>query len=710
LNASDWRSWAAFSSDEQRALNNAHGFRADMTPIGLAARGPVLNIGGAHPLWGRNHNSPGEDRYLIGVYGTQAVRGIQEGHVGEDLGTAPGGKPYVKILSELKHFAAYNVENNRFAFVDNVTWFDMQDTWLPAFEATIRDSSPHGLMCSYPAARFDGLDTAVPFCASRNFSTLARSWGFGGGTFDGPGGFIESDCGALQNIQEKHNYTATLPEAAAVALIDGRTDINCGTVYDSGNSPLNQALAAGLVAKSDLTSSAVRTTSSLMMAGAFDSPWTEQPLTSYTVDSHFGLQSTLQVSQDMARRGFVLLQNSNATLPLSSSQVGSIAIIGPMGNTTSLSGDYFDHQCPGGGNDCIPTIFDTLVARYPAASVTYVSGCDAVKCDSLPGLADAVSAAQAADVVILTVGDTTEQAHEGSDRGSITLTGQSGQLVSAVLAVAKRSVMVVITGETLALENYTNATDAILAGFYPGPRAAAALWDVIFAEDASGAPLDNLFGIAPFTWYAANYTDLVPPGQFKVTPGPTLGLTYRWFTGHPVFPFGTFNAYTTFNITTGASNANEQPLRMAASQDTELQSQNVTVKVTNTGTRDAAAVVMLWSSAQDLAVHATEPEPVETIAQAHERLGLASPRQELSQLPHRDCPDRTPTPLPSLVGFDRVLVPRGGSVEVTITVLARSMQLAACDGTRQLMSGTYKLEASIGHLASTHAATLAVSE
>lgn len=704
MNTSDWREWAAFSSDEQRALNNAHGSRVDMTPIGLAARGPVLNIGGAHPRWGRNHNSPGEDRFVIGEYGINVVRGIQEGHVGEVLGNAPDGSPYVKILSELKHFAAYNVENNRFGFVDNVTWFDMQDTWLPAFEATIRDASPHGYMCAYPASRFDGLSEAIPFCASRNFSSLARSWGFGGGTFDGPGGFVESDCGAIENIQTAHKYTATLPEAAAAALVDGRTDLNCGKMYQSGNSPLNQALASGLIAQQDIEASVVRSTSSLMLAGAFDSPWYAQPLTSYTVDSHLGLQSTLQRSQEMARRGYVLLRNINATLPLVASQLTSVAIIGPIGNTTSLSGDYFGHQCPDGTNDCVSTIYDTFAARFPAVQTTYVSGCDSVACDSVPGLADAVAAAEAADVVVLAVGDTTEQAHEGADRESIALTGQQAQLVSAVLAVAKRSVMVVITGETLALEDFTNATSAIIAGFYPGPRSAAALWDVVFAEDDSGTALANILGASPITWYAANYTGIVPAGQFQVTPGPTMGLTYRWFTGYPVFRFGTFHAYTTFNI---SSSQTKHQLRMASSGPAG-QSRNVTVTVANTGARDAAAVVMLWSSPQELAVHKREPRPVESVAEAHSRMGLAPPRLELRELPHRDCPDRTPTPLPSLVGFARVVVQRGDTAQVTITVLSRSLQLAACDGTRSLMEGTYELRASVGRQQDVHAATVTV--
>jgi hypothetical protein len=259
----------------------------------------------------------------------------------------------------------------------------------------------------------------------------------------------------------------------------------------------------------------------------------------------------------------------------------------------------------------------------------------------------------------------------------------------------------VITGETVALKGVTGASGAILAGFYLGPRAGAALWDVAFAEDASGAPLPDILGASPITWYAANYTDLVPEGQFKVTAGPTLGPTYRWFTGHAVFPFGTFAANTTFNISAPSAGETTQLRPDAAGT-------NVTVTVTNTGPRDAAAVVQLWSTPQSLALHASEPAPVETVAEAHARLSLAPPRAQLAKQPHRDCTDRSPVPVTSLVGFDRVIVASGQSVQVPIEVLARSLQLATCNGARFLQRGQYELRAPIGHDSGVSAAVIAV--
>jgi len=690
MNASDFRAWAAVTSSEQRAVVNNHGTRVccNNASIGLSARGPVLNVA-AHPRWGRNHNSPGEDRHLIGVFGAQAVRGLQQGHPGEDVGTAPDGTPYIKILSELKHFAAYEVEADRFAFVDNLTWFDLNDTFLPAFERTVRDANPMGYMCSYPAARIGGAgQPAVPFCASATFAELARSWGFGGGGFDGPGGFIESDCGALENIQTRHHYVATLPEAAAVAAKDGRVDLNCGSVF-TASGPLSQALQAGLVSDADLRASSVRTTSALMLAGAFDHPFTSQPLASYGYETHFGLPESAALSRDQARRGYVLLRNPGGALPLPQARPGStMLVVGPLGNDTTLSGDYIAQLCPGGTTSCVKTVAAALADRHGAAGTVFVQGCDDVHCQSLPGLGAAVAAAKTADVVVVAVGDSVAVDREGTDRTSVALPGRQAELAVAVLrAAAARSVLLVLSGETVGLEPLLGwGTHAVAAGFYPGPHAAPALVDALYGADASGAELANLWGRSPIAWMPSNYTDLVPPGTFGVAPGPTLGLTYRWYAGPVVAPFGTGLSYSTFNVTRPGAGRRRVLLRRGAEG-------SVAVTVQNTGERRAAAVVMLYASAASLDEHASQAPPSGTAAQALAPLPV---RPELAGRPHRACPGSTPVPLPSLFGFARVIVAPGESQHVDVPVDARSMEITGCDGRRDLRAGTYTVHATTG--------------
>lgn len=106
FNKSLYRAVAAMASDEQRAYAN-HAGSTNNGPVGYSARGPVLNMQ-AHVLWGRNHNSPTEDPVHMGDYGTKFARGLQEGTAEEQRALLASGRtPYIKVASELKHFAAY---------------------------------------------------------------------------------------------------------------------------------------------------------------------------------------------------------------------------------------------------------------------------------------------------------------------------------------------------------------------------------------------------------------------------------------------------------------------------------------------------------------------------------------------------------------------------------------------------------------------------
>lgn len=177
------------------------------------------------------------------------------------------------------------METNRFGFAANLSWFDLMDTYLPGMQATIHEALPLGYMCAYPAMTLDGDPRAgtVPFCANGNMSALARKWGFGGGTYDGPGGYIESDCGAIYNIYEFHKHVASPEDAAVAALKAGHVSVNCDFHHhyefcsNPDKCPLAQALSQGKVGESDLDGALRQTVGALMLAGTFDRPWQEQP-------------------------------------------------------------------------------------------------------------------------------------------------------------------------------------------------------------------------------------------------------------------------------------------------------------------------------------------------------------------------------------------------------------------------------------------------
>ena len=136
------------------------------------------------PRWGRGQETPGEDPVLNGVYGAMFVSGFQGDASEPANGSAP--EPSLRKMKSsacAKHFFGYSLENCfhpndncRFNFNANLTQQEIEDTYLPAFQATVEVGRVSGLMCSENAVN------GVPTCAnSWAMTTVARnSWGFDG--------------------------------------------------------------------------------------------------------------------------------------------------------------------------------------------------------------------------------------------------------------------------------------------------------------------------------------------------------------------------------------------------------------------------------------------------------------------------------------------------------------------------------------------------
>jgi beta-glucosidase len=278
---------------------------------GLTIWSPNINIF-RDPRWGRGQETYGEDPFLTSRMGVAFVTGLQ----GDDP-TNP------RTIATPKHFAVHSgPEPLRHSFNVEPSLHDLEDTYLPAFRATITEGHAQSLMCAYN--RVDG----KPACANPELLTgiLRKQWGFGG--------FITSDCGAIGDIAKGHAFTPDL-EHAAVAAVRAGTDINCGQdEYDH----LVQAVHDGLIQESEIDSAARRLFHARFELGMFDSPsqvaYARLPFTE--VDSAKHRQLALQT----ARESMVLLKNENKILPLSAN-VKTIAVVGPnAASLAALEGNY----------------------------------------------------------------------------------------------------------------------------------------------------------------------------------------------------------------------------------------------------------------------------------------------------------------------------------------------------------------------------------
>jgi beta-glucosidase len=262
------------------------------------------------PRWGRGQETYGEDPFLTGQLGTQFVLGLQ------------GNNPnYYLAIATPKHFDVHSgPEPERHRFNVNASPHDLEDTYLPAFRATIVDGHADSIMCAYNAV--DG----VPACANKMLlqKTLRGDWKFGG--------YVVSDCGAVGDIAGGHKFAPSVEQASVDAVRAG-TDLSCGDEY----STLAKAVHDGLIQESEIDAAVKRLMTARIRMGIL-APAKDQPLQSLD-DSIVYSQEHADLDLRAAEESMVLLKNDGA-LPLQAN-IKTIAVIGPnAASLAALEGNY----------------------------------------------------------------------------------------------------------------------------------------------------------------------------------------------------------------------------------------------------------------------------------------------------------------------------------------------------------------------------------
>jgi len=277
---------------------------------GLTFWSPNINIV-RDPRWGRGQETYGEDPFLTSKLGIAFVTGMQ------------GNNPkYLEVVATPKHFAVHSgPEPLRHGFNAKTSMYDLEDTYLPAFRATLADAHADSTMCSYNA--INGLPAcADPFLLQK---TLREDWRFHG--------YVTSDCGAVEDIFTGHHYAHDLEHAAALAVKAG-TDTTCGNEYVT----LVKAVKDGLISESDIDRAVKRLFTARMRLGMFDPPadvpFNKIPMSEVNSPAHRAL------ALRAARESMVLLKNQDGILPLKST-VKTIAVIGPNAESLpAIEGNY----------------------------------------------------------------------------------------------------------------------------------------------------------------------------------------------------------------------------------------------------------------------------------------------------------------------------------------------------------------------------------
>ena len=308
--------------------------------FGLTFWSPNINIF-RDPRWGRGQETYGEDPFLTGTMGTAFVEGVQ----GDD-------PDHPRAIATSKHFAVHNgPEPLRHGFNVDPSPRDLEETYLPAFRATVTRGHVDSVMCAYNS--IDGW----PACTNTMLlkDHLRDAWGFKG--------FVVSDCGAIVDIYEGHKKAPDIEHASALALKAG-TDLSC-SIWTPGFNSLASAVHQGLVSEGLVTQAAERLYTARFKLGLFDpqgsSPFDRIPYSADASPEH------REVSLKAADEAMVLLKN-DGTLPLKTAP-GHIAVIGPTADLLpSILGNYV-------GTPLHPvTPLDGILSQFRTTPILYAQG------------------------------------------------------------------------------------------------------------------------------------------------------------------------------------------------------------------------------------------------------------------------------------------------------------------------------------------------
>ena len=520
---------------------------------GLTFWSPTINID-RDPRWGRGQETFGEDPYLTSRLGVAFIRGIQ----GKD-------PKYLKAAACAKHFAAYSgPESERHRFNAEVSEKDLWETYLPAFEAAVREGAVAGVMGAYN--RLNG----EPCCGSKTLLTdiLRDEWEFTG--------YVTSDCWAIKDFNEAHKVTKDIEESSALALKSG-CDLNCGCAFAS----LVKGFRAGMLTERQLDEAVYRLMLIRMRLGMFDSP-EHVPYTSIPYEEN-DCEEHREFSEEVAEKSLVLLRNRNGFLPLDKEKIRSIAVIGPNADSrAALCGNY----C-GTPSESVTVLEGIRQAAAPGTRVYYAEGCHLYKnsmsrlSQKNDRLAEAVSAAERADVAVVCLGlDASLEGEEGDtsnefssgDRPNLNLPGNQESLLEEVKATGTPVVVVLLSGSALAVGWADRHADAVLQAWYPGAQGGRAVASLLFGGFSPSGRL-------PITFYRSD-DDLPDFENYSME-----NRTYRFFHGTPLYPFGYGLSYTSFSYD-----------RPAVDKETVQAGCGVTVasRVRNTGPRESDEIVQVY--------------------------------------------------------------------------------------------------------------------
>ena len=582
---------------------------------------PVVDVA-RDPRWGRIEETFGEDPFLVGELGVASVEGLQ------GVGTARTVGPN-KVLATLKHMTGHGQpESGTNVGPAPISERTLREMFFPPFEQVVKRTGIDAVMASYN--EIDGIPSHSNAWLLNG--VLRGEWGYQGA--------VVSDYYAIEDLARLHHIVKDFDEAGILALKSG---VDVDLPEGDGFENLAAAVRAGKVTEAEIDRAVSRFLTMKFNAGLFENPWPnrQQALRSNGPEA-------VALARKAAEKSLVLLKNEGVlplALPASGARKPTIAVIGPNSDVARLGGYYGEPRASVTPLQGIRALVGDRANVVHSQGVVITENddwwADEVKlgdpAENTRRIAEAVEAARNADTILLFIGDTEQTSREGwagshlGDRTELDLVAQQNELFSALKALGKPVVAVLVNGRPPSYPLIAEQADAVLETWYAGEQQGTAIADALFGRVNPGGKL-------PVT-VARDVGQL--PNFYNYKPSARRGYLFSDVT--PLYPFGYGLSYTSFDF--GAPTLSSASIKAG-------QGVTVRVPVTNSGKMAGDEVVQVYL------------------------------RDEVSSVTR---------PVKELAGFQRITLKPGETRQVDIALPPRVFELWNRDMQRVTEPGDFKI-------------------
>lgn len=520
--------------------------------------GPTVNIN-RMPLWGRNFEGYGEDPYLAGRIAVGFVKGVQ----GEG------------IIATVKHFAANNMEWHRLRVDEQIDSRTLHEIYFPAFKAAIQDGGAWAVMSAYN--KVNGKN------ASENefllTDVLRKEWGFKGLTI--------SDWGSTYSTVAPINAGLDLEMPGgprAVAMLSGQwAKVENVSGLQMTPERVMAEIKAGHIKPETVTARAADVLRVMIANGLLDHP--------HEPGGALNTPEQQAVAREVATESIVLLKNTGEVLPLDSSRVHRIAVIGPSAATARTGGGGSSLVRPEHAVAPLDGIReragkDIEVDYALGVSMSGDNPADDTSVARAKQLAEAVSLAAKADVAIVVVGRSTQIESEAFDQATMDLPSGQDELIQAVARANPHTVVVLNTGNPVTMSRWLAQVPGVVDLWYAGQEGGHALAGVLFGDADPSGKLPVTF---PQAWEDTPVYGNYPGNRnYETSYKEGIYVGYRYYDTkkvEPLFPFGYGLSYTSFAYDGLKITPMTKDGKTVFAAD---------LSVANTGSRPGAEVVQLY--------------------------------------------------------------------------------------------------------------------